>query len=91
MWIVDSGASDHMIGNIKLLTSFKPCDENWTVKIADGFLSRVIGTDSIAISKDIILKSVLLVPNLDCNLLSFSKLTIDHDCVAKFSNNLCEF
>ena len=91
VWIIDSGVFDHMIGNIKLLTSFKPCDENWTVKIADGSLLRVVGTGFIALSKDLTLKFVLLVPNLDCNLLSISKLTIDHNCVAKFSNNLCEF
>ena len=37
------------------------------------------------------LKSVILVPNLDCNLLSINKLTSDLDCIAKFSKNVCEF
>ena len=63
MWIIDLGASDHMTGHINLLSSFQPCDRNWAVKIADGSLSRVVGTCSIALSKDITLKSFLLVPN----------------------------
>jgi len=50
-----------------------------------------VGTRSIALSKDIVLKLVLLVPNLNCNLLSISKLTSNLDCIAKFSKNVCEF
>ena len=91
VWVIDSGASDHMTRHINLLSNFQPCDKNWTVKVADGSLSRVVGTSSIALSKNIILKSVLLVPNLDCNLLSISKLTSDLDCIAKFSKNVYEF
>jgi len=80
-----------MTEDIKLLTEFGPCYENWTIKIVDGSLSRVVGTGSITLSKEHTLNSILLVPNLDCNLLSISKLTNDHNYLAKFSNNLCEF
>ena len=90
MWIVNSRASNHMTRDIKLLTKFDPCYENWTIKVVNRSLSRVVRTSSIALSKELTLKFILLVPNLDCNLLSISKLTNDHNCVAKFSNNLCE-
>ncbi|KAK2452382.1 putative mitochondrial protein [Trifolium repens] len=90
-WIVDSGASDHMTGDKSLFHHYSPCYDGMSVKIADGTLSKVAGTGSIILSEDIELKSVLHVPNLDCNLLSVSKLTHDLNCVAKLVSNLCEF
>lgn len=62
-----------------------------TASIVDGSLSKVIGTGSVKISKDLTLNSILLVPRLNCNLLSVSKLTRDLNCVTKFSPNSCEF
>lgn len=75
-WIVDSGASDHMTGDKSLFHHYNPCYDGLSVKIADGTLSKVAGTGSVTLSEDIELKSVLHVPNLDCNLLSVSKLTV---------------
>ena len=61
------------------------------VRIVDGSLSKVTGTGSVVITKDLILKFVLLVPNLACNLLSISKLTRDLKCVTNFFPTYCEF
>ena len=74
-WIVDSGASDHMTGNLNVFHEYIPYHDNFSVRIADGTLSRVLGRGSVIISKDIILYFVLYVPKLDCNLLSISRLT----------------
>ncbi|KAG2689059.1 hypothetical protein I3760_09G123000, partial [Carya illinoinensis] len=90
-WIIDSGASDHMTGDEKLFSTYNPCYKNLTVRIADGSLSKVAGTGSVRVSENITLDSVLLVPKLNCNLLSISKLTRDLNCVTKFGSNLCEF
>lgn len=90
-WIIDSGASDHMTGDLTLFSSYSPCPYNYTVRIADGTHSKVMGKGSVIISPHITLESVLYVPELDCNLLSISKITRDLKCVAKFSDNLCEF
>ena len=90
-WIIDSGASDHMTGDEKFFSTYNPCYKNLTVRIADGSLSKVAGTGSVRVSKNITLDSVLLVPKLNCNLLSISKLTRDLNCVTKFGLNLCEF
>ncbi|RVX00220.1 Retrovirus-related Pol polyprotein from transposon RE1 [Vitis vinifera] len=46
---------------------------------------------SIKLTKDLYLDSVLHVPNLDCNLLSISKLARDLQCVTKFYPNSCVF
>ncbi|KAL5840222.1 hypothetical protein ACOSQ4_012830 [Xanthoceras sorbifolium] len=90
-WIVDSGASDQMTSDSSLISYFQPCSNGLTVKIADGSVSQVTGTGSVNISDSLILKSVLFVPKLDCNLLSITKLTKDCNCMAKFVHNLCEF
>ncbi|GMP21651.1 hypothetical protein CsSME_00052836 [Camellia sinensis var. sinensis] len=74
-WIVDSGASDHMTGDATIFDTYSSCQNNLTVRIADGSLSKVAGIGSVVLSRNLILNSVLLVPDLDCNLLSISKLT----------------
>ena len=73
-----------MTGDDTLFHTYTPSQESLTVRIADGSLFKVAGTGSIVISKDLTLDSVLHVPNLNCNLLSISKLTYDLNCVTKF-------
>ena len=90
-WIVDSGASDHMTGDARIFNTYIPCHENFSIRIANGSLSRVTGTGSVVISKNLTLNYVLLVPNLDSNLLSISKLTQELNYVTKFFPNSCEF
>lgn len=34
-WIMDLGASNHMIGDREILMNFSPCRENITINIAD--------------------------------------------------------
>ncbi|XP_022856635.1 uncharacterized protein LOC111377743 [Olea europaea var. sylvestris] len=51
IWIIDSGASDHMTGDKTQLIEFKPCKENHLVKIADGSISKVEGYGSVTISE----------------------------------------
>lgn len=49
------------------------------------------GKGSVVLSKTLVLKSVLHVPNLSCNLLSISKLTQDQNCVIKLNSSSCQF
>lgn len=90
-WILDSGATNHMIGCSNFFSYYSPCAGNKKIKIADGSLSAIAGIGSIKISPSLTISNVLHVPNLSCNLLSISKLTCDHNCVAKFSHSHCEF
>ncbi|RVX23033.1 Retrovirus-related Pol polyprotein from transposon TNT 1-94 [Vitis vinifera] len=90
-WIVDLGASDHMTGDATIFDTYSSCPNNLTVRIADGSLSKVSRTGSVVLSRDLTLNSVLLVPNLDCNLLSISKLTKEKRCITNFSSTHCEF
>ncbi|KAL6351662.1 hypothetical protein AAG906_041016 [Vitis piasezkii] len=90
-WIVDTGASDHMTGDAAILQNYKPSNGHSSVHIADGSKSKIVGTGSIKLTKELYLDSVLHVPNLDCNLLSISKLARDLQCVTKFYPNSCVF
>lgn len=80
-----------MTGDATIFDTYSSCPNNLTVRIADGSLSKVAGTGSVVLSRDLTLNSVLLVPNLDCNLLSISKLTKEKRCITNFSSTHCEF
>ena len=90
-WIVDSGASYHMTEDSSILTDFQPCSSHSGVRIADGTISPVASIDSIHITEDLHLSSVLYVPKLNYNLLSISQITRDLNCLTKFHFNACAF
>jgi len=83
-WIVDFGASNHMTGDISLIQDFTPCFENHTMRIANGSISRVFGTSYVVILENLTLESILLIPNLNCNLLCSSQLTWEKTRVTNF-------
>ena len=80
LWILDSGASDHMTSNFSLFCSYRPCVGNRSVKIADGSFSIIAGVGDIRISFALTLTNVLHVPWFSCNLISVAKLTFDLQC-----------
>ena len=88
LWIIDSGASDHMTDNHKLFTTYIPCAGNMKVKIADGSLASIVGKGSIKISESI---TLLHVPKLACSLLSVSQLTKQSNCSVNFLPTHCVF
>ena len=75
-WIVDSGASDHMTGDLNSSEDYKAYSGGKTVRIADGSVSPVAGIGSVIISKDIRLNSVLFVPKLDYNLQTYQRFEV---------------
>ena len=90
-WIVDSGASEHMTGNISLLHDFHIKNHLSTVRVANGAVAKVLGTGSAYVTSNICLTNVLYVPNLDCNLLSIRRICHDLKCHTKFYPYDCEF
>jgi len=80
-----------MTSDISLIQDFQPCSKHYTIRIADGSISSVSGTSFVIISKNYTLESVLLVPKLDCNLLSISPLAWEKNWVTNFFSNLCVF
>ncbi|XP_039036624.1 uncharacterized protein LOC120173578 [Hibiscus syriacus] len=90
-WIVDSGASDHMTGDLRLFHTFHADSSISHIRTAEGSLSSIAGHGSIRINQDILLSRVLYVPNLTCNLISISKLFADLYYTTKFNSDFCEF
>ncbi|KAE8673457.1 Aspartic proteinase A3 [Hibiscus syriacus] len=90
-WIVDSGASDHMTGDLRFFHTFHADSSISHIRTAYGSLFGIAGHGSIRINQDILLSHVLYVPNLTCNLISISKLSADLCCTTKFNSDFCEF
>lgn len=61
-FIIDSGASDHMMDSYHLFSTYISCVTNIKVKIADGSLSTVAEKGNTQISGSITLNLVLYVP-----------------------------
>ena len=70
--IIDSGATDHMTRCVQLFSTNTPNCTNLKVKIANCSFSKLPGIGAIKINYSCILKSVLHVPKLSCNLLSLT-------------------
>ena len=80
-----------MTGCAHLFSSYTPNSGQFKVRIADGSLSPIARIGTIKINSTLVLKSVLYVPNLSCNLLYVSKMSKDCDCKVIFSQDHCEF
>ena len=89
-WIIDTGASDHMINDPSLLTTVKPSSQN-VVSTADGTPTPVIGEGSIVLSETLTLESVLVVPSLAYNLLSVGQIILALACIVTFYPSFCVF
>ena len=73
-----------MTGTPSLFSAYKPCAGNQKIKIIDGSFSTIAEKWSIILSSTLTLHNVLHVPNLSCNLLYISKLTLNLNCCANF-------
>lgn len=91
MWVIDSGATDHMTCSSKLFSSYTPASSHRKITIADGSITTVAGQGDIILSKSLTLKNVLHVPKLLANLVSVTKLTKDCNCSVTFFPSYCVF
>lgn len=90
VWIVDTGASDHMSCAENLMTDYTPCHSSINISMTDGTTSLALGIGTICVSK-LRLQSVLHVPGIKYNLLSVNKLTTDMGCSVTFFPSHCIF
>ena len=91
LWVIDSGAIDHMTHSSLNFCTYSPCPSNWKTTVADGSLITVAGLGNIQLSPFITLKNVLHVPKLSTNLISIQKLTHDMNCSVFFYPSHCIF
>ena len=87
LWILDTGASNHISGNKDLFSSVTFPSPLPTITLANGSQTIVKGIGSVCSLPSLPLTSVLYVPNFPFNLISISKLTCDFHCVLTFSHN----
>ena len=89
-WIIDSGTTHDMTFDNNYIQSMKSSNQH-IVSTTNGTPSPVIGEGSIALTKNLNLDSVLVVPSLNHNLLSIAQITLVLNCVVLFWPNLCVF
>ncbi len=87
-WIFDSGASNHMTGNLHALEKVVPYHHHGKITIANGQALSIekIGSLSIPLtdSTSLSLTDVLYVPTLSANLISVGQL-VNKNCLVSFS------
>ncbi|XP_077251841.1 uncharacterized protein LOC143891076 [Tasmannia lanceolata] len=89
-WIIDSGATDHIVCSPSLLSSVSPATSA-SVKLPNGNLAPVLHVGTVILSNDLVLNQVLCVPSFSYNLLSVKKLTHDSNCFVTFFPDHCLF
>lgn len=87
-WIIDTGASHHVTGNVTYLTDSRHIND-WSVGLPNGqhVVAKLVG--NVVLSKDLMLKNVLCVLQLNCNLISVTQLIDDSKCIIRFTDFLC--
>ena len=80
-WIIDSRASDHMIGSQHIFTSFVRCNASRSVKIVNGSSLNISSMGIVVLSPQLCLT----------NLLSISKFAADKKLTALFTSSTCQF
>jgi len=88
MWIIDLEASNHITNYSSLFSTYEKCNDNAQV-VAYGSLTSIARKRDIKLP-GLTLSSVLYIPNINCNLISVSKLTRHMQCAVKFSSS-CVF
>jgi len=89
-WLVDSGCTNHMTGNLKLFRNINKTVRS-KVRIGNGHHIEVQGKGVVAIegNQEVkLIRDVLFVPNIDQNLLSVGQL-VEKGYKVKFEGREC--
>lgn len=87
-WIIDTGASNHVTGNLNCLINVKKIT-NCPVGLPDGKDATATKEGSVILDGGLRLDNVLFVPQLTCNLISVTQLIDDSNCIIQITNALC--
>jgi len=85
-WIIDTGASNHMVHNFSLMSRSKNLDVkgNMKVNLPTGDQVSISHVGESLVLKDKMVKDVLFIPEFKYNLLSVSQLTKQLGCAVVF-------
>jgi transposase InsO family protein len=87
-WIIDTGATNHMTGNLSNLYDLRNILQ-CPVGLPNGSNAVATKEGSVTLDGNFVLKNVLYVPGLTCNLISVSQLVDHSKCIVKFTDNIC--
>jgi hypothetical protein len=87
-WILDTGASYHMTGDKRLFQNLSNIFPS-PVVLPDGTHTNAVQEGTIVLGENMTINRVLYVPRLTCNLISFSQLIKDLNCVVTLTDKLC--
>ena len=92
-WIIDTGASNHMVHNFSLMSQSTNPDAQGGMKVnlPTGDQVSIIHVGESLVLKDKLVKDVLFVPEFKYNLLSVSQLTKQLKCAVVFFPDFCIF
>ncbi|CAO2822882.1 unnamed protein product [Amaranthus hypochondriacus] len=88
-WIIYSRASDHMTGNLRLLSNPLNLHNQSRINLPNGETSVISHKGSVLINTTLTLNDVLHVPTFKHNLLSVQKLSRDEHCKVIFEPTSC--
>lgn len=88
-WIIDSGSMDHIIHEGNLLEQGTNTDGNSPVKTLNGDRASITAIGKARLPNGLNIDHVLHVPSFNCNLLSVSQLTKEHNCALIFFADGC--
>ncbi|KAF7813378.1 Retrovirus-related Pol polyprotein from transposon TNT 1-94 [Senna tora] len=88
-WVIDSGASSHVTGNVNLLKDLREITGLNTVTLPDGSVKHVKSVGTAILSDKLKLDNVLFVPDFRYNLISVSKMVTDLRVEVKFCSSGC--
>ncbi|XP_019231603.1 PREDICTED: uncharacterized protein LOC109212417 [Nicotiana attenuata] len=88
-WIIDSGASNNMTFNRSLVTNIIALPYPLLVILPNGYKVKVTEIGSVALTPEIILNGVMLVPSFKYNLISVHSLASHLNCLVAFIKFCC--
>ncbi|XP_009629312.1 uncharacterized protein [Nicotiana tomentosiformis] len=89
VWIVDSGATDHMTSNKDLLFNITPLPVPYLVSLPNGYKVKVTCIGSLTLLPYFTLHNILYIPFFHYNLISVSKVITQFNCYVLFTSISC--
>lgn len=74
-WIVDTGASHHMTGDMSILANVRRCKKEAKINLPTGETSIITHVGDVALNNNLVLRNVFYVPSFKHNLMSVRKLS----------------
>ncbi|KAL2251770.1 UNVERIFIED_CONTAM: hypothetical protein Sindi_2299300 [Sesamum indicum] len=88
-WIIDSGATSHICGDIRLFQSFTTSTQSLTIHLPNRQTQIVSHIGFVVITSEITLTNVLHIPTFSVNLLSVRQLCHDMPVQFRFLKSSC--